>query len=519
MEQYSDLEAYEVMSLGGDTRIVVDDLSGRNGYGCSPLPQYTISYSSSTSNNISMAAYAYVQSFWHDLLVRIAVDDGYDGAEEFRSVRKRIKACYEVKEDVDIVLGSSGTDLELVVLALVGMHGKGVHNIVLGANEVGSGIENAAKGRYFSALTPLGGPVKTGAIIPGLETLDGSYANVEIRDEAGHVRSEQDVVRDVDAEIAKALERGRLPIMHVIHRSKTGLIIPRMEALRTLIAHYGEDLHVLVDACQGRISIRVMNEYLAMGAAVLFTGSKFYSGPPFSGALLLPASWRSEATERQGYITSLSDFFTRAEFPLEWKWLDGQLIDRMNPGLLLRWEAAIYEMQRVFMVPNPRIERVINSFAHAINGMITESGFLRRVKISSDTAEDLAPIDTVSPFELNTIITFEVCRKESVQGFSHEDARIIYRALYSDLSEIVSEPSRIAGIPILLGQPVKVERGADGVWNACLRVSLSSSLISELAMLEDGMIDRRFAADMDMLKRKLELILSHWDAIRNAFQQ
>src|SRR5690606_7791087 len=99
---------------------------------------------------------------------------------------------------------------------------------------------------------------------------------------------------------------------------------------KKLITKYGEAIDVVVDACQGRISIRMVNEYLKLGAAVLFTGSKFYSGPPFSGALLLPSPLADRIKREPKARPGLADFFTRAELPAAWTVFDGVAREEVN---------------------------------------------------------------------------------------------------------------------------------------------------------------------------------------------
>ena len=71
--------------------------------------------------------------------------------------------------------------------------------------------------------------------------------------------------------------------------SKTGLLAPSLEAAAELRQRHRGRLDVLVDACQMRLSPERIRACLAAGWMVLVTGSKFFGGPPFAGALLVPA--------------------------------------------------------------------------------------------------------------------------------------------------------------------------------------------------------------------------------------
>lgn len=506
--------ASEIMAMGGDTRIVIDDLSGLNGYGCAPYPSYSVAYSSCTGSTISSSAYAFIEAYLHELRKNFSNhEDPLIFEKEFEFIRDKIAQFHELSPDVDVVLGSSGTDLELVMLALSMTEGNGVHNIVLGANEVGSGIEYVAKGRYFSTLTPHGKIQKLDQVIEGFDVAKISYANVKIRYENGGVRSEEEVIAEFEKEIEWAKENNKRPLIHSIHRTKTGLIILSPPALDRLLKKYGATIDVLVDACQGRISIRLVNAYLQAGAAVLLTGSKFYSGPPFSGALILSPEMRDRLKQRGTIPIGLNEFFTRYEFPSSWTFLNGQLNENINLGLLLRWQAAVYEMNRVFLIPNKRIETVINCFNQAARYMIESSGFLVEERIASLSDEDVHPTQTVSPFELNSIITFTIKDDEKHRQLNIEDAKLIHRAMYLDLSQIISDHQKVASTIIQLGQPVKVKLRTNGQWYASLRIALSSAHIGDLGLLDDRFIHLRFNADMDTIRQKLILIIDNLEML------
>src|SRR5690606_19220093 len=134
------------------------------------------------------SAYCYVESYIHLLRKQLLLNQYNSAAnEEFQIIRDNIHSFYELKVPIEIVFGSSGTDLELVVLALSLSSQNKAHNIVLGANEVGSGIENAARGRFFSDLTPLGKICNQGESVPGFSDDRISFSNVEIRESSGEI--------------------------------------------------------------------------------------------------------------------------------------------------------------------------------------------------------------------------------------------------------------------------------------------------------------------------------------------
>lgn len=71
---------------------------------------------------------------------------------------------------------------------------------------------------------------------------------------------------------------------------------------------------MVVDACQLRSDARNIVDYAGLGFVTLITGSKFYCGPPFSGAVLFPpAALRELETGFKDLPSGFDDYFTRHE--------------------------------------------------------------------------------------------------------------------------------------------------------------------------------------------------------------
>lgn len=69
-----------------------------------------------------------------------------------------------------------------------------------------------------------------------------------------------------------------------------------------------------MDACQLRSDTRNIVDYAGLGFLTLITGSKFYCGPPFSGAVLFPpAALRELQTGFEELPSGFDDYFTRHE--------------------------------------------------------------------------------------------------------------------------------------------------------------------------------------------------------------
>jgi hypothetical protein len=466
-----------LMTSGGDARILLDPATGLNRYFSAPRPSDVLAYASSTANDISAAAFAHVEA--------LAAAPGGDYAARLEALRDRIRRAYAVADEVAIVFAPSGTDLEYVGLACAeGRGAAGTHNILLGADEVGSGCIHSAYGRYFAESTALGIATEAGDPVPGFGDTRVELIDIPVRDGAGRPRPSADIAARMDAAIAGAAAAGRHVLVHVVHGSKTGLILPSLADIDRLRARHGENVGILVDACQARITSAAIADYLAHDAIVFVTGSKFMGGPPFSGFALVPAAVAAAAPPLP---PGLATIFRRGEWPHGWPGAE-RLPDSANPALLLRLEAAVFELERFQRLPVEAVTRVILSFHAAVRAKIIDATPARRV--APYPPGDRAEADS-HPIEMRTLSTLDLSGFGG-GGATFEDAGRWHKALLEH--------------GVRLGQPVKCVRLPDGGWGATLRIGLSMPMVTERAALAGADLDRSFADDMGRIGRALELV-------------
>jgi hypothetical protein len=463
-------EAAQAMTEGGDERLHLDPETGLNRYYSAPAPSDALAYASSTANDISPAAHAHVTAL---------LADTTPYAARLEALRGRIRAAYGVAEDVALVFAPSGTDLEYVALACVFGRAPGsTHAILLGADEVGSGCIHSAHGLYFARTTALGLASVPGEPVPGLGGVHVELIDIPVRDRMGRVRPSAYLAARLHASIAAARAASRHSLVHIVHGSKTGLILPALADVDRLRAAHGEGTTFVVDACQARITAGAVNDYLARGAIVFVTGSKFMGGPPFSGFALVPRALAQGAPALpEGFAT----IFRRAEWPAGWPGAD-ILPDSGNPGLLLRLEASVFELERFQALDPADVERVILAFHAAVRAEIVEKTEARRVApYPPGHVEDA---DT-HPIEMRTLSTLDL----SAGGATFEDAQGWHKAM------------ALAGVRV--GQPVKCVRLPDGRWGATLRIGLAMWQVVDKAGLDDEALAGAFAADMARIRAGL----------------
>ena len=469
--------ATRLMTTGGDARIVLSPETGLNRYFSAPRPSDVLAYASSTANDISAAAFAHVGAALEEIGPALS---GRAYAERLEALRGRIRRAYGVAGEVDVVFAPSGTDLEYVALAAVaGRAPGGTHNILLGADEVGSGCIHSAFGRYFAESTALGVATNAGDPVPGLGETRVEMIDVPVRDRHGRARPSAEIAAKMDSAIRGA--GGRHVLVHVVHGSKTGLILPSLEDIDRLRDAHGDSVTFVVDACQARITSPAIADYLEREAIVFVTGSKFMGGPPFSGFALVPRRFRERA---RPLARGLATLFRRGEWPAGWPGGEA-LEDSANPGLLLRLEASIFELERFQRLDLDTVTRVILCFHQAVRDEIVDKTAAHRVAPYPPGEKESA--DT-HPIEMRTLSTLDLSEWTGGRA-TFEDATRWHGAMLAH--------------GVRLGQPVKCVRLEDGSWGASLRIGLSMSMVVERAALDDAALRRAFAADMIRIRTAL----------------
>lgn len=465
------------MTRGGDARIVLDRVSGVNRYFSTPYPRDVLAFASSTANDLSADAHAYLAARFGEEAHRLERGDAY--AAMLDTLREEVCEAYAIGGDIDIFFAPSGTDLEYVgLLAVAGRRAGGIANFLLGKDEVGSGCIHSADGRYFAQDTALGRTVKPTAPIAGLPPI--TLGDVPVRDPDGEARDSATLTGAMAESIASALGEDRFPLVHVVHGSKTGLVLPHLDDVDALRRRFGDDVAFVVDACQARITTQAVHEYLARGIIVFITGSKFMGGPPFSGFALLPARFAREAAP---VAAGMADVFRRAELPASWP---GREVceDSGNAGLALRLAASLFELRRFQALDIDRVTRVVAAFTAATDRLARRLGVS---KVASAPPEDRDE-PAGHPIEMHTLVTLDLCHDgegRQVRALDFEAAATIHKAMIAD--------------GVRLGQPVRCVRIGDDGWGATLRIGLSMPQVAMLDALDDAAMATWLESAMDRI--------------------
>ncbi len=277
---------------------------------------------------------------------------------------------------------------------------------------------------------------------------------------------------------------------------------------------------VVVDSCQARLAAASIRGYLQRGFMVLVTGSKFFTGPPFAGALLLPPALAARLHAPSSLPAGLAQYCSRFDWP-ETAAVADQLTGRANVGLVLRWEAALAEMRAFLAVDAAEVENTLGLFARRIQSAIRENPDLRLHEVPALPNREWDALPTVFTFSILT----SAAQGSPRRPLTPEEAREIYLWLNSDVSHCLppsvpaSERALAAGL-FHLGQPVAISTES-GKRAGALRISAGARLVSGEPSLLTAFAHRppmarveREISDALASLEKISLILRHVGAVR-----
>jgi selenocysteine lyase/cysteine desulfurase len=456
---YRHLES--LITGGGDGRLTVCAPGGRGAYGTTPFPRNTLlDFGSSTASSISLRAYDCAFAARAELLAdaaRHGLGRAFDASvERQRRALKRLFRC----KDAEIIFTPSGTDAQLLTLALAKIKARAPLSVLIaGADQSGSGVTHAARGRHFADRTAQGAAVTKGASVAGFSDVAALEIAFAGRDAAA-----------MDAAVLAAAEQalagdGEMLLLSM-DCSKLGWRAPSDAVLDAIAARWPGRAHVAIDACQMRLSRARLAAHLARGHLVLMTGSKFFGGPPFSGALLMPPSWAAAIDGADALPPGLGDYVTLYDLPPRWENLRAGLTAAPNFSAWLRWEAALTEIEAWFAIPTGYRDALLRSFAAGAEARLKASPQLRLLPHRPHSAEDI-----------RTIFAFLPCRDGA--ALPQADCARLYRAMDRDLSEHLpagasARDRAIAARLCAIGQPVLLAEGA------ALRISASARTVGRV---------------------------------------
>ena len=498
----------QLLCASGDSRHTVGP-SGTNRYGNRYTPEPgLLSYGSCTSSTISQVAFdaadrlhGWLRALDPDVLEQ-SVDDLYE------RVRTELVANIAMTSAsaVDVVVCPSGTDAEHIPLLVALAEAPRVTTVLVGAAEAGSGTTHAARGDHFDLTAPSGRVLEAGTPVDPATGERVRLQRVTIRDPRGTARDEADIDAEVRSVVEAALAEGDHVLVHVIAHSKTGVHAPSLGLVHDLVRQYPQRVDVVLDAAQGRFSRHGLLGSLQRGFMVMVTGSKFFGGPPFAGAVLVPhvrAGGHALPTE---VPAGFSDYLVPAMLPRSWSRARASLPPGLALGVLMRWWAALAEIRDYYSVPAALRLEVLRRFQQVVPEIVAGTEHL---ELSTVPPPPSRQDDATRLLESNTTVFPFTCRAPDGRRLGMEELREVARALRFGSAEDDRLPEDLATLRAELGQPVQLAR--EGGDLAVLRIALGGRDIIRACVAPDA--GPTVADRLEHLSREVALVLRKADAL------
>lgn len=338
----------------------------------------------------------------------------------------RLKSLLDSGEtDFDVFYGPSGSDMMYLPLLFQAMlhSGKEIINIVSCPEELGSGSNLAAEGKFYSEWNQFGNQIPIGECVS--HSVISKVYSLAARKNSGHIEKRSFSIKKIIG------EHPNLPIVgNLVFGSKSGI----KDDLK-IIDEVTEDIMWVVDMCQFRTDTELIHSLLDKGVMVMVTGSKFYQSPPFCGALLVPKVWSdllmSQPVEAlKGYEKIFSVF----DFPVKFENIRKLMANKKNIGLRMRWEIAISEMEKYQSISSDVTNALIRRWNQVVTGRLAQSDYFRlmpNMELTNDS-----------------IVSFMVLFKD--KPLNHDQLKELFDFL------VLSKHEGLNGFhKIFLGQPVK----------------------------------------------------------------
>lgn len=499
---------------GGDLRLNIDEIDLLNKYGCRPFPRPdAFTFSSSTATSVSNFAFDKTDKV-RSILIRNSLKNGFKNASiDFSELLKNnLKKIFKLNEESEIIFSPSGTDSSLQIAAITQIFSdKEITHVLVASDETGSGVPSALKGCHFENTTALNFPVKKGDKIEGFRDVD--LIKIPFRDENGALKSSKQLDEEVYDAIYKTNEQGRHIVLHTMDQSKLGYQSPSDELIKRLNTLAKLSIQIVVDGSQLRLDPKDIQNYLNKGYIVTITGSKYFTGPPYSGALLLPKSVSKVLhSVKNSLPAGLTQYYNHPDWPISW-FCSNDLSDGYNYGSYMRWNAAIVEMDRYYKTPILYRNMGIEMFCNFVEDSIKEASFLEPI-YGNETKTNSYTSKEFGIRNIRTIFPFFILKNKEV--LSVDNVKKLYTLLNSDLSDQFEDSPleiiRLAAQKCHIGQAVNVKYGND-IESAVLRISLGARVISDSWVNRDiSLFFRNIEAQMSQITiivKKIELILSN----------
>ncbi len=519
------LPVERLLVAGGDSRLIVDESTGMNRYGTTPRPRpEAVQFSSSTASSISDYGFMLCDMLRRDL-IGAALRDGL-AIEDLRgrtvdALGAELIALLGLQSsDADVVLAPSGTDTEfLAVLFALAADDRPLTNILIAPEESGRGVATAAAGCFFDDLSASGAAIRKGeAAWPGREI---EVVQVAIRGNGGCTRSRAEIHVELSEISRRALANGRRLLLHMLASSKTGLSAPSVEAAGEIERMAPDRVDVVVDACQMRNPLAEIGGWVLRKWMVQITGSKFFTGPPFSGTLVAPKLLRMRAKEVRHLLATAPSVTRPEDWNAWWRANLGRssVSSAASFGHLFRALPAIAEAHLLRALPPELCRYAFARFREAVKARLAASPNLVTID-ELDEVKSETPDGAASDLSSQSIVCFAIAKPEDDGGgqkLNAEECQRLFEFLNLDMSEKLGPLSPADKVRAAqcahIGQPVSLRTGEGNGKLAVLRLVVGARFFTIVGHAGPGAIEAALDSEISDVFRaieKIELLARRW---------
>jgi hypothetical protein len=366
VEQVTTARLRDAITSGGDERCLVDPATGTNRYFIDPVRfDDLFSRGSCSANTLTRSTYPVAVEF-----LRQQPDLDFEAVLHNHETRLKTLAGTSCSVDFEVFWGPSGSDLLYLPLLFQKALApdRPVASLLSCPEELGSGSQFAADGRFFSSRTQLRDRVPNGQRLGPLEGLE--VIPLPARDHAGRIAKRRASIEQLLADNRHASRIGNL-----VYGSKSGI-----EDDLGIIDDHPDGVMWVVDLCQFRVDPPLIARLLEAGALVMLTGSKFFEAPPFCAALLVPDRWVAQLSQARGAnLDPFGALISASDVPAGLVDIRRQLPDHRNWGLRMRWEVALAEMEAFVEFPWHDTESAIAHWNDQVCRHLASTGSFRLI--------------------------------------------------------------------------------------------------------------------------------------------
>ncbi|MCU6433596.1 hypothetical protein LPB67_07375 [Undibacterium sp. Jales W-56] len=478
----------QLLASGGDYRIVPDADSGLTVYGCGHQPDTELlSFGSSTASTVSetgfLAAEQLRQLCQHQL---ISKQPQVVYQEQMDRLRQELLTHCRLNDlGVQVLAAASGTDIHLLAAQWL----QPACTVMINKVETGSSIPLALRGEHFNQRSVFADQLRIGAPV---SQWHGEVHMIDARTASGALRDAASIDKEYAAYVDQQASQGKRVLTVLTDVSKTGLIFPSLAIVLALKQKWPEHIEVFVDACQFRLSVATVKAYVMHDFMLALTGSKFLTGPTFSGMLLIPPGVAQRFRHAELH-KQVQDYSCAQDWPMDF-FAHHALHHQTNFGLLLRWEAAMAELRCMLTIPNQAITDFLQEFKAAIKERLLNDPVLEALPVRE--LDRSALMHQQNWDQEQTIFSFllhHTAPNHQRRPLNSTETHHVYRALMIGNTKTGR---------LQLGQPVQCGQ-RDGVAVSALRLSVSTRMIVR-------------ACQTDGTKQVIAEALSAFDQVRDA---